>query len=261
MVHPVDPLNESEVKEFIKHSWYSYDEGDDVGLHPWKGESKLNYTGPEPPYNHLNVEDKYSWVKTPRWKGHAMEVGPLSRMLVGYALKRDEFVDIVDSSLAKLNAPVEALFSTLGRTAARAFESALVANWGLEFFDQLILNIKNGDTRMANTEKWDPSTWPKEAKGVGFSEAPRGALGHWIVIKDQKVDNYQMVVPSTWNSSPRDHKGQRSSYEESLIGTPVADPSQPIEVLRTIHSFDPCMACAVHLYDEKGEYRHQLEIF
>jgi hydrogenase large subunit len=260
-VHPVNPQDESEIQEFIKHSWYSYEGGDDVGLHPYKGESKLNFTGPEPPYDHLNVDEKYSWVKTPRWKGHAMEVGPLARMLVGYALKRDEFVDIIDSSLAKLNAPVEALFSTLGRTAARAFESALVANWGLEFFDQLITNIKLGDTRMANTEKWEPSSWPKEAKGIGFSEAPRGALGHWIVIKDKKVDNYQMVVPSTWNSSPRDHKGQRSSYEESLVGTPVADPSKPIEVLRTIHSFDPCMACAVHLYDEKGEYRHQLEIF
>jgi len=260
-VHEVDPKDASQIQEFVKHSWYSYTDGDDKGKFPWNGETKMNFTGPKPPYDHLNVEDKYSWVKTPRWKGHPMEVGPLSRMLMGYALGRDEYTQAVDGALNTLGVPVEALFSTLGRTAARAIETQLVANWALEFYDQLLLNIKNGDERMATNDSWEPDTWPELAKGVGTTEAPRGALAHWIVIKDKKVDNYQLVVPSTWNSSPRDPKGQRSSYEEALLGTPVADPEQPVEILRTIHSFDPCMACAVHLYDEKGKYKHQIETF
>ena len=154
-----------------------------------------------------------------------------------------------------------ALFSTLGRTAARGIETKLVAEWSKEFYQTLMSNIKNGDTRMFNKDKWEPETWPKEAKGVGLTEAPRGALAHWIVIKDQKIENYQLVVPSTWNASPRDLKGQRSAFEESLIGTPVADPKIPLEVLRTIHSFDPCLACAVHLYDENGTTIHALKTY
>ena len=189
-----------------------------------------------------------------------MEVGPLSRLLVGYALGKPEFTQAIEGALKTLNVPAEALFSTLGRTAARAIETQLAAKWALEFYDQLILNIKNGDERMATNDFWEPDTWPDVAKGVGTTEAPRGALAHWVVIKDRKVDNYQLIVPSTWNSSPRDPKGQRSSYESSLIGTPVQDPEQPVEILRTIHSFDPCMACAVHLYDEKGEYKHQMDM-
>jgi hydrogenase large subunit len=147
----------------------------------------------------------------------------------------------------------------LGRTAARGIETQLVANWTLEFFDTLINNIKNGDERMANSENRDPSTWPAETKGVGFMEAPRGALAHWIHIKDKKTSNYQLVVPSTWNASPRDPKGQRSAYESTLIGTPVADPELPLEIIRTIHSFDPCLACAVHLYDEHGNHISQVQ--
>jgi hydrogenase large subunit len=190
-----------------------------------------------------------------------MEVGPLSRMLIGFASGRDEFKEIVTMALKKLDVPVTALFSTLGRTAARGLETVLIGKWSKEFYDQLISNIKNGDTRMFNSEKWEPDTWPAEAKGVGMSEAPRGALAHWIVIKDKKIDNYQLVVPSTWNASPRDNKGQLSSYESALIGTPVKNPEQPLEILRTIHSFDPCIACAVHLYDEKGTYVHQVQTF
>ncbi len=257
----IDPTDEEQIKEYISRSWYEYSDGDSAGKHPWKGETKLNYTGPKPPYEHLDVDKKYSWLKTPRWKNNAMEVGPLSRMLVAYAKGDKDVVGLVDAVLAKLNAPVEALFSTLGRTAARGIESAVIANWALDFYDQLIANIKNGDTRMANMEKWEPSTWPKEAKGVGLTEAPRGALAHWIVIKDEKIDNYQLVVPTTWNASPRDPEGKRSAYEEALIGTPVADPEQPLEIIRTIHSFDPCLACAVHLYDEKGTYVHNVETF
>ncbi len=133
-----------------------------------------------------------------------------------------------------------------------------MADWGLEFFDTLINNIKHGDERIANTEKWKKSSWPNRAQGVGMTEAPRRALAHWVVIQDKKIENYQLVVPSTWNSSPRDSMGQRSAYESPLIGTPVYDPEQPVEIIRTIHSFDPCMACAVHLYDEKGTYKTQL---
>jgi hydrogenase large subunit len=190
-----------------------------------------------------------------------MEVGPLARLLVAYASGRDEVKEIVNGALARLDVPVTALFSTLGRTAARGLETSLVARWSKEFYGQLLANIRNGDTRTADTTRWEPSSWPAEAKGVGLSEAPRGALAHWIVIKDGKIDNYQLVVPSTWNASPRDAEGGRSAYEAALIGTPVADPEQPVEVLRTIHSFDPCIACAVHLYDEKGRYLHQLTTY
>lgn len=252
-VHEVDLRNDNEVQEYISHSWYEYAGGDDVGLHPWKGETKLNYTGPKPPFDHLNVDEKYSFLKTPRWKGHAMEVGPLARVLVGYASGRDDFKEVVNSALAALGVPAAALFSTLGRTAARGLESKLVAQWSLEFYDQLLNNIKNGDSRMANMEKFKPEMWPEKAMGVGHTEAPRGALAHWIVIEDQKIANYQLVVPSTWNASPRDKDGNPSAYEAALKDTPVADINQPVEILRTIHSFDPCLACAVHLYDEEGK--------
>ncbi len=260
-VHEVDTKDPDQIKEYIAHSYYDYDTGDASAKHPWEGQTNLNYTGPKPPYDQLNIEDKYSWLKTPRWKGNAMEVGPLARMLVGYASGRDEYKEVVEWALGKLDVPVQALFSTLGRTAARGLESVLVSKWALEFFDSLIANIKNGDSRMHTDYRWKPESWPQEAKGVGMTEAPRGALAHWIVIKDKKIENYQLVVPSTWNASPRDEKGQMSAYESSLIGTPVADPEQPLELIRTIHSFDPCLACAVHVYDEKGSYVHQIQTF
>jgi hydrogenase large subunit len=260
-VHEVDGKNAEEVQEFIAHSWYEYSTGNDSGKHPWEGETRFKYTGPKPPYEHLNVEEKYSWLKTPRWKGNPMEVGPLARMLVAYASGNKEVIEVVGATLKALDVPVGALFSTLGRTAARGLETKLIAGWALEFYGQLLANIKNGDSRMFAPEKWDPSAWPAEAKGVGLTEAPRGALAHWIVIKEGKIANYQLVVPSTWNASPRDPKGQRSAYEAALIGTPVHNPDQPLEILRTIHSFDPCLACAVHLYDEKGRYIHQIATF
>ena len=259
-VHDVDLENTEDIQEFVYKSWYDYSKGKDVGLHPYEGETNIHYTGPTPPYEYLDVEKEYSFIKTPRWRGKPMEVGPLARMLVGYAHGIDEYKETVDWALKTLDLPVEALFSTLGRTAARGLETKLLADWGLEFYNQLITNIKNGDTRMANMDKWDPETWPSEAKGVGYMEAPRGALAHWIVIKDGKTANYQMVVPTTWNASPRDPKGQMSAYESALIGTPVADPAQPLEILRTIHSFDPCLACAVHLYDPDGKHISQIQI-
>jgi hydrogenase large subunit len=260
-VLPVDGKDKNQVQEYIAHSWYEYSDGDSSGRHPWDGETKLKYTGPKPPYEQLDVSQKYSWLKTPRWKGNAMEVGPLARLLVAYASGRDEVKEVVDGALKQLGVPVTALFSTLGRTAARGLETRLVARWSKEFYGQLLAEIKNGDTRMFNGDKWAPETWPAEAQGVGMTEAPRGALAHWIVIRDKKIANYQLVVPSTWNASPRDTRGQMSAYEASLVGTPVANPEHPLEILRTIHSFDPCIACAVHLYDEKGRYVHQLNTF
>ncbi|MFN8237314.1 MAG: nickel-dependent hydrogenase large subunit [Chitinophagales bacterium] len=252
-IYEVDLRKDDEVQEFIARSWYEYKEGDDKGLHPWKGESKVKYTGPKPPFEHLNTDEKYSYLKTPRWKGHPMEVGPLARVLVGYGRGREDYKEVVDKALKDLDIPITALFSTLGRTAARGLESVLAAQWGMEYFNQLLANIKNGDTRMADTTKFDPSTWPKSAFGVGHSEAPRGALAHWINIQDEKIANYQLVVPTTWNASPRDNKGEMSAYESALINTPVFDDTQPLEIIRTIHSFDPCMACSVHLYDEEGK--------
>jgi hydrogenase large subunit len=260
VVHEVDGRNPQEIEEFVAHSWYAYSDGNEAGHHPWAGETKFNYTGPQPPYEQLDVEGKYSWLKTPRWRGNPMEVGPLARLVVAYASGNAEVKEVVDMALKKLDVPVTALFSTLGRTAARGLETLLIANWAQGFYGDLLANIKNGDTRMFDREKWDPEVWPSEARGVGLSEAPRGALAHWVVIKDKKIENYQLVVPSTWNASPRDAKGQRSSYEAALLDTPVANPEQPLEILRTIHSFDPCLACAVHLYDEHGSTLNRITI-
>ncbi len=259
-VHPVDAGSPEEIKEYIYHSWYKYTQGDEAGLHPYDGETNLDYTGPKPPYAHLDTDKKYSWIKTPRWKENPMEVGPLARLLVAYASGAEPQKTMVEQTLKQLDLPAEALFSTLGRTAARGLESKLVADWALEFLDTLVNNLKS-DSRVVNHEKWDEKQWPEAAQGVGLTEAPRGALAHFTVIENNRVKNYQMVVPSTWNASPRDHKGQLSAYEASLIGTPVHDPKMPLEILRTIHSFDPCLACAVHLYDEQGDYVHRMDTF
>ncbi len=258
-VYDVNGRDSEEIKEYISHSWYKYEAGDEKGLHPWQGETEFNFTGPKPPFEQLNVEGKYSWLKTPRWKDHPMEVGPLARLLVAYAKGNTEVRDVITEALGKLAVPIEALFSTLGRTAARGLETKLVVNWMKGFYDDLLANIKSGQVSTFTREKWEPSTWPAECEGVGMTEAPRGALAHWIRIRDGKIDNYQLVVPSTWNASPRDAKGLRSAYEESLVGTPVANSEQPVEILRTIHSFDPCLACAVHLYDPEGRHIHRIE--
>jgi hydrogenase large subunit len=260
-VHPVNPRDAQEIKEYIAHAWYTYAGGDSTGLHPWDGETEFNFTGPNPPYDQLNVEGKYSWLKTPRWKDNPMEVGPLARLLVSYASGRTDVKDVVNDALKRLNVPVTALFSTLGRTAARGLETQLVVHWMKEFYDELLAQVRSGHTSTFTRDKWEPSTWPATAQGVGLTEAPRGALAHWIRIKEGKIDNYQLVVPSTWNASPRDGAGKRSAYEASLIGTKVANTEQPLEILRTIHSFDPCIACAVHLYDPHGKHVHQLSFY
>ena len=252
-IHDLDLDAPDQVQEFVSHSWYNYSGGKDKGLHPYDGETEFNYTGPKPPYEHLDTEADYSWLKSPRWKGHVMEVGPLSRVLMLYAKGHEQTRDLVHYALHKLDLPTDALFSTLGRTAARTLETKIVVEAMQGWYDQLMTNIKAGDVKTFNEKKWEPSSWPKVAKGVGFMEAPRGALAHWVVIKDGKIDNYQAVVPSTWNAGPRDAKGQDGPYEASLKGTRLYDAKQPVEILRTIHSFDPCIACAVHVTDPEGE--------
>ncbi len=252
-VHELDMNAADQIQEYVAHSWYDYSGGKDKGLHPYDGETTLNYTGPQPPYEHLDVDKSYSWLKSPRWKGKPMEVGPLARVLMLHAKGHEQTRDLVDMTLKMLDLPVEGLFSTLGRTAARTLETKIIADAMFGWFQQLIANIKAGDLRTFNEAQWDPSTWPQMAKGVGFMEAPRGALGHWIVIKDGKIDNYQAVVPSTWNAGPRDSEGKDGPYEAALKGHALHDPKQPIEILRTIHSFDPCIACAVHVTDPEGE--------
>ena len=229
-----------------------------MGLQPWKGETKLNYTGPKPPFESLEGFEKYSFLKTPRWKENAMEVGPLSRMIVGYAAGRSDVKEAVSATLSKLNVPVDALYSTLGRIAGRALDAELAMSYLKEFFSDLMVRVKNNDVSTFNGERWDPKSWPADAEGVGMVEAPRGALAHWIKIHDGAIENYQLVVPTTWNGSPRDAHGQRSSFEAALIGNPVANLEEPLEILRTIHSFDPCMACAVHLYDAQGRHLHRV---
>jgi hydrogenase large subunit len=247
-----DPNDFAKMQEFITHSWYDYKGGDLAGLHPWKGETTFNYTGPKPPYDYLEVDKKYSWLKAPRWAETPMEVGPLARVLAMYAGGHAQTKELVNLVLTTLNVPVTALFSTLGRTAARAIETKVFADSMRTYYDDLITEIKAGNTKTFNGDKWEPTTWPRHAQGFGYMEAPRGALGHWIVINNGKIENYQMVVPTTWNGSPRDNNGLPGAYEASLVGTPLAKPEWPLEVLRTIHSFDPCMACAIHMVDAEG---------
>ncbi len=248
----VYPVDQQKITEYIAHSWYRYSDGDEVGKHPWAGETNPNYTGPKPPYQFLETDGKYSWMKAPRYEDKPMEVGPLARTLVAYASGHKRIRELVDKVLQTLNVGPDALFSTLGRTAARGIETIAIAEQLIPWVNELAANMDSGDLRIHNGEKWDPATWPKEAQGWGPHEAPRGALGHWIRIVDGKIANYQAVVPSTWNCSPRDPMGQAGPYEAALIGTPIADPQRPIEILRTIHSFDPCMACGVHLLDAQG---------
>jgi Ni,Fe-hydrogenase I large subunit len=256
-VHPMDPAN---VTEYVTHSWYDYPNGDGNALHPSQGETRPHYTGPTPPFEHLEVDKKYSWLKAPRYQDKAMEVGPLARMLVAYASGHKDVQAAVNGVLAKLNAPPTALFSTLGRIAARAIETKIMASELKVWVAELQRHLGSGDTRIHAGEKWDPDTWPKTARGFGFHEAPRGALGHWVEIEDKKIKNYQCVVPSTWNAGPRDAHGQRGAYEAALLNTPLADPERPVEILRTVHSFDPCLACAVHVVDLEGRVLAKREI-
>jgi len=257
-VHEVDVRDPEQVQEFVDHSWYDYGTPG-MGKHPWDGETDPkfelgeNTVGTRTHIREIDEAAKYSWIKAPRWRGNAMEVGPLSRYIIGYASGHDQITDQVTGLLRTMDLPVEALFSTLGRTAARALEAQYCADLQRYFFDKLITNIRNGDESTANVAKWDPSTWPTQARGVGFTEAPRGALGHWVTIENGRIENYQCVVPTTWNGSPRDAQGNIGAFEASLLGTPMERPEEPVEILRTLHSFDPCLACSTHVMSPDGD--------
>jgi hydrogenase large subunit len=257
-IQPVDLKDVSTIQEFVPHSWYKYAD-ESKGLHPFDGVTEPNFVlgkntkGTRTDIQNLDESAKYSWVKAPRFKGQPMEVGPLARYVVAYAMGKSEFKEPVDMVLKKLDVPLPALFSTLGRTAARGLECSWAAHKMKYFHDKLIANIKAGQLATANVDNWEPRTWPVECKGVGYSEAPRGALGHWIRIKNTKIDNYQCIVPTTWNAGPRDGKNQIGAYEAALMNTPMAKPDEPLEVLRTIHSFDPCLACATHVISPEGK--------
>lgn len=235
-------IDEAKITEEATHSWYKGSKPE----HPYKGTTEPEYTGYDKE-GHVKGGEKYSWCKAPRYDGQPYEVGPLARFIVGYAQGYKPMKELVDSTLKATGLPATVLFSTLGRTAARALETKLVADNAEAMFNELIANIKKGDTRT-----WTRCDVPsRPAQGRGLTEPPRGALGHWINIEKGVIANYQAVVPSTWNCSPRDKKGVRGPYEESLIGTKLANVNQPLEIIRTIHSFDPCMACAVHIVDPK----------
>jgi hydrogenase large subunit len=257
-VQEVDVKDPAQIQEWVTHAWYKYAD-ESKGLHPFDGVTDASFAiGPNTKGTRTDIQEidegaKYSWVKSPRWKGHAVEVGPLARYLVAYARGRQDIMEQVDSTLRALDVPISALFSTLGRTAARGLECQWAAHRMKKYYNDLIANIKAGDLATANTEKWEPSSWPIECQGAGRCEAPRGALGHWIKIKNTRIDLYQAVVPTTWNAGPRDAKGQIGPYEAALLNTPMAKPEQPVEILRTIHSFDPCLACASHVISPEGE--------
>jgi Ni,Fe-hydrogenase I large subunit len=237
------PIDEKKITEEVTHSWYK----GTAPEHPYQGTTVPDYTG----YNNqgnLEGQDKYSWCKAPRYDNEPYEVGPLARVLIAYGAGNPEIKELVDGTLKALNAPVTALFSTLGRTAARALETKYIGDHIEGWATELVGNIKKGDTRF-----WTRCSVPSKGEGRGMTEPPRGALGHWIRIENSTIANYQAVVPSTWNCSPRDKNGKRGPYEESLVGTRLANVDQPLEILRTIHSFDPCMACAVHIIDPKSD--------
>ncbi len=252
------PLDQEKIAEDVSHAWYKGDKP----LHPYVGKTDPEYTGlekKEDGYAYLKTKEKYSWIKSPIYDDQRVEVGPLARIVVGLAAKDERITKYATDFLAKLGdklglgkaAPVSVVYSTVGRTAARAIETEMMADVMMEWVDELAANVASGD--LSTWTEFDFDKVSRDAKGYGLEEAPRGALGHWVVIKDGKIENYQAVVPSTWNAAPRDYKNRMGAYEAALIGTKVADPKEPLEILRTVHSFDPCIACAVHIIDTKGK--------
>ncbi len=233
------------VAESSKHSWYT---GGDA-LHPWEGET-------EPEYTDFQDEGKYSWVKAPTFYGKRAEVGPLADVLVGVASGHAGYTKYLNQAMNTLKTvsqnpdiPLAAVNSTIGRHAARAVRCAVMMDTVKDQWQKLVDNIGTGDM-----DTFNAPVFPKgEIKGVGFHQAPRGTLSHWVVIEDGKIKNYQAVVPSTWNAGPRDANGEIGPYESSLMDNPVADPEKPLEVLRTVHSFDPCIACAIHMVDTEQQ--------
>ena len=267
-IKPEDLTEQTTITEGVEHAWYEYPEHKD--LHPWEGITKPNYTGPKTGtptmWETLNEGGKYSWLKTPKWRGKVCEVGPLANYIIIYTKSvkgllgpqptwaEKMMLDQIAAVSSVLGVPAETWLPTMvGRTACRCLAAQVAAEINKFFFDKLVENIKLGDTTTMNNEKWLPETWPKECMGVGLYEAPRGALSHWNVIKDGKIDNYQCLVPTTWNACPRDDKAGHGAYELAMMDTHVAVPDKPIEIARVIRSFDPCMACATHMYNAKGE--------
>ena len=227
------PFDPSKIEEHVRHSWYA---GDAVHK-PFQGVT-------EPKFTFMGDKDRYSWMKAPRYDGRAVETGPLAQVLVAYLKGNAEVVPVVDSVLQTLSLTPGDLFSTLGRTAARGIETAVIAKKTGEMLQEYKENVASGDKKIVeNCEV------PDKGEGAGFVNAPRGGLSHWLVIENKKVANFQLVVPSTWNFGPRCSKGIPSAVEEALVNTPIADPKRPVEILRTVHSFDPCIACAVHVID------------
>ncbi len=263
-----DLMNPQFLSEEVEHSWYEYPAGK-TSLHPVEGITKPNYTGPKKgtkeKWEELDENKKYSWIKSPTFKGKACEVGPLAKFIVVYTKVKkgiiakptwaeQMIVDLIDKVSAVLGAPAHVwMCSTVGRTACRGLDALVAAHISRYFYDKLVTNIKAGDLAVANQEKFDPSTWPKEAKGVGVLDAPRGGLGHWAVIKNGKIDNYQCIVPTTWNACPKTIANEHGAYEANMMDTKVKQPDKPLEILKGIHSFDPCLACSTHLYNKKGE--------
>ncbi|MCK9293943.1 MAG: nickel-dependent hydrogenase large subunit [Desulfobulbaceae bacterium] len=246
-----DPYFRDNVVEGIDHAWYD----GDWTRHPYEEQTVPKYTD-------FQDDGKYSWLKAPRFQEKPMQVGPLAQLLVGYALGHEQTVQQVNDALARVSALAgatvgpEVLHSTLGRHLARAVRASMLCDLALKHWQLLVDNVGRGDLAIFN-----PPTFPKgEQRGYGFHEAPRGALSHWIVIENGRIRNYQCVVPSTWNAGPRDKAGQPGPYEASLVGNPVADPEKPLEVLRTVHSFDPCIACAVHMADPQGRELSRVQV-
>ncbi len=244
------PLDQEKIVEDVTHAWYKGDKP----LHPYEGQTIPEYTGLDKQVDgiaYLKTKEKYSWIKSPIYNDTRVEVGPLARMVVGVASKDVRITKYVTEFLERGKLPITVLFSTIGRTAARAIETSMMSDVLIEWVDELAANVAAGDK--STWTEFDFDKVSVSAKGLGMAEAPRGALGHWVRIENGKVSNYQTVVPSTWNAAPRDHKGRLGAYEAALIGTKVANPEQPLEIIRTIHSFDPCIACAVHVVDTKGK--------
>ena len=249
-ISKVQDVDQMKIAEDVTHSWY---EGDKP-LHPYEGQTVPHYTGLDKRSDgiaYLKTNEKYSWIKAPIYNDTRVEVGPLARMVVGVARKDERITKYVTDFLKRGNLPIGILFSTVGRTAARAVETVMMGDMLEIWADELAKNAASGDLRTWTEFDFDKVS--VSTKGMGLAEAPRGALGHWVRVEGGKVANYQAVVPSTWNAGPRDHKGRLGAYEASLIGTKVANPEQPLEIIRTIHSFDPCIACAVHVVDTKGK--------
>lgn len=249
-ISKVIPLDQEKIAEDVTHSWYKGDKP----LHPYEGQTIPEYTGldrKEDGTAYLKTKEKYSWIKSPLYNDTRVEVGPLARMVIGVAAKDKRITKYVTEFLERGKLPIAVLFSTVGRTAARAIETSLMSDVMVEWIDELTANVLAGDK--STWTHFDFDKVSVNAKGRGMAEAPRGALGHWVRIENGKVANYQAIVPSTWNAAPRDHKNRLGAYEASLIGTKVANPEQPLEIIRTIHSFDPCIACAVHVVDTKGK--------